>query len=113
MKFVKIKNIKNIPTEPIYHLSVENNHNFFANKLCVHNCGYRGEIRVRFKTTKKGFTMSSTGVWTDYPVYENVYEIGDRVAQLIIMPFPTIEVIETNELNETQRGEQGFGSTGN
>jgi dUTP pyrophosphatase len=40
------------------------------------------------------------------------YEIGDRVGQLIIMPYPTIEVEEAKELSESDRGEGGFGSTG-
>jgi dUTP pyrophosphatase len=40
------------------------------------------------------------------------YYVGDRVAQLIIVPYPTIEFVETETLSETQRGEGGFGSTG-
>jgi dUTP pyrophosphatase len=41
-----------------------------------------------------------------------VYEIGDRGAQLIIIPHPIVEWNEVNELNNTERGEGGFGSTG-
>lgn len=41
------------------------------------------------------------------------YEIGDRIGQLIIMPYPTIEFEEVEELSVTERGEGGYGSTGN
>ena len=37
---------------------------------------------------------------------------GDRVAQLVIVPVLTPQYIETSELNETNRGIGGFGSTG-
>lgn len=41
-----------------------------------------------------------------------VYKPGDRVCQLVIMPIPAIEFIEVDELSETERGANGFGSTG-
>lgn len=37
---------------------------------------------------------------------------GDRIAQLIFMPVERAELVETNKLNYTKRGENGFGSTG-
>ncbi len=40
------------------------------------------------------------------------YEVGDRIGQLIIMPYPQIELEESEELSETERGDQGFGSSG-
>ena len=39
-------------------------------------------------------------------------EIGDRIAQLIVMPVPTINFEQVEELTESQRGESGFGSSG-
>ena len=39
-------------------------------------------------------------------------EPGERIAQLVIMPYLSVEFEEANDLNETQRGEKGFGSTG-
>ena len=39
-------------------------------------------------------------------------EIGDRIAQLIVMPIPTINFEQVEELTESQRGESGFGSSG-
>ena len=40
------------------------------------------------------------------------YKIGERIAQLIILPFPQIEFEEVTELSETIRGTGGFGSSG-
>ena len=43
----------------------------------------------------------------------NEYEIGDRVVQLLIIPYPQIEFEEVEELSETERNTGGYGSTGN
>jgi dUTP pyrophosphatase len=40
------------------------------------------------------------------------YEIGERIAQLIIIPYPQIEFEEVEELTKTDRGDGGFGSSG-
>ena len=40
------------------------------------------------------------------------YEIGQRVAQMIIIPYPHIDFVEVDELSESDRGEGGYGSTG-
>jgi dUTP pyrophosphatase len=42
----------------------------------------------------------------------NNYNVGDRVAQMIIMPYPKVKFQEVEELSETERGEGGYGSTG-
>lgn len=39
-------------------------------------------------------------------------EAGERIAQLIVMPFIPVEFEEVDELDETERGNKGFGSTG-
>jgi dUTP pyrophosphatase len=68
-----------------------------ANSVGVIDSGYRGSIMLKFR----------------YPEEGPVYDIGDRVGQLIIMPYPQIEFEEVKELSSTERGEGGFGSTGN
>lgn len=61
-----------------------------------------------------GFRAEVQATFTKLCGYESVkYEVGDRVAQLIIMPYPQIELIEVDELTDTERGAGGFGSTGN
>ena len=74
---------------------------YMTNHVGVIDSGYRGEIMVTYKNRD-----SYDG--TDEP-----YNIGDRVAQLIIMPYPKIKLVEVDELSETERGEGGHGSTGN
>lgn len=72
----------------------------FCNSVGVIDSGYRGEICFR---------MRITGV--RFPI--RVYEKGDRVGQIVIMPYPTIELVETEELSDSERGAGGYGSTGN
>lgn len=68
-----------------------------ANKVGVIDADYRGEIMVALHNH------------SDF-----VQEIGDgeRIAQLVILPFLAAEFIECNELSDTVRGKGGFGSTG-
>lgn len=40
------------------------------------------------------------------------YDIGDRIGQLVIIPCPAVEMVEVDELSQTERGQGGFGSTG-
>ena len=68
-----------------------------ANGVGVIDSDYRGELRVAL------FNESDT----DYTIHD-----GDRIAQLMVLPVvrPTLEFVE--ELDETERGAGGFGSTG-
>ena len=40
------------------------------------------------------------------------YEIGDRVGQIMILPYPQVYMTEVPELGDSERGTGGFGSTG-
>jgi len=97
MNFSKIKSIKKAGHDKVYHLTVKNNHNFFANKICVHNCGYRGEGKVILFNT------------TDLPVY---FAKGSRIAQFVVKPVEQAMFVQTEELSDSDRGAGGFGSTG-
>lgn len=68
-----------------------------ANCVGVIDSDYRGEIIVALHND------------TDEP---QSFKNGERIAQLVIMPYATAEFSEVRELNETKRGEGGFGSTG-
>lgn len=68
-----------------------------ANKVGVIDADYRGQVHV-------ALLNHSGEPQTIYP--------GDRIAQLLIIPVLTPEVEEVAELDETARGEGGFGSTG-
>ena len=71
---------------------------YLTNHVGVIDSGYRGEIMLKFRKTKE-----------NYPRY---YEVGDRVGQIIILPYPNVEFIESEELSSTERGEGGYGSCG-
>jgi len=75
-----------------------------ANSVGVIDCNYRGEIKVRFKCTG---TLKSPFI-----MFEKLYNMGDRVAQLVIIPYPNILLVESEELSDTNRGDNGFGSSG-
>lgn len=77
------------------------------NSIGVIDSGFRGEMKVRFTVSLK------TGVDDQPETLEKFkYEIGDRVAQLVIIPIPYITLIESDELSETERGSGGYGHTG-
>lgn len=60
--------------------------------------GYRGELRVLLLNTDPAETFR--------------VEPGDRIAQLVLTPIASAEVVETETLSESRRGEGGFGSSG-
>ncbi len=82
-----------------------------SNSVGVIDSGYRGEIQATFN---KAF--GSEGMYDEMKVKEiqpnEYYKVGDRIAQIIIIPYPQIEFKEVEELSESERGEGGFGSTG-
>jgi dUTP pyrophosphatase len=72
-----------------------------TNSVGVIDSGYRGELQATFKKTSWLKQDSSTK-----------YNVGDKGAQIMIIPHPTIEFEEADELSDTERGDGGFGSTG-
>ena len=68
-----------------------------ANKVGVVDSDYRGELMVALH---------------NHSDEDAVIEAGERIAQLVITPFLTVSFAEVEELEETDRGEGGFGSTG-
>jgi dUTP pyrophosphatase len=72
---------------------------YLTNHVGVVDSGYRGEIMFKFRPVN-GLLNAK------------VFQVGDRVGQLIILPYPSIEFDETNELSDSARGDGGFGSTG-
>lgn len=77
---------------------------YLTNHVGVIDSGYRGEIMVNFKTRdfKEGEIQQ---------LYKP-YEVGDKIAQIIIMPYPKIKFVEVEELSDSDRGDCGHGSTG-
>ena len=68
-----------------------------ANSVGVIDSDYRGSISFVFY---KGADLIEA------------YSYGDRIGQLLIVPTPSVEFVEAEELSETERGAGGYGSTG-
>lgn len=68
-----------------------------CNSTGIIDSDYRGSIKFRF------YNMNE---WCDF------YDIGDRIGQIMIVPYPRIEFEESYELGDTERGTGGYGSTG-
>jgi len=69
-----------------------------SNSVGVIDSGYRGELQATFKKENGLDSLA--------------YKVGDRIAQIMIIPYPPIEFDEVAELSDTERGDGGFGSTG-
>ena len=97
-----------------------------ANAVGVLDSSYRGELKLRFKRnyrienlpseeTDSKFTTTSILWGEDTKNYRinacDWYNVGDRIGQIMILPYPIIEFEETDELSDTERGTGGFGST--
>lgn len=105
-----------------------------ANHVGVVDSGYRGEIKFRFKdlglqayeyepeilqTLQEDRARKELPALTGpaenfvWVANETAYEIGDRIGQLVIIPYPEVEFEEVDELESSERGEGSYGSTGN
>lgn len=82
-----------------------------SNSVGVIDSGYRGEVTMKFKPSDKflnydGVAFKMKGALT------SSYDVGDRVGQMIVIPYPEIEFEEADELSDSERGEGGYGSSG-
>ena len=59
--------------------------------------GYRGELMGKFKITTDSI--------------HTVYQEGERVMQLIVLPYPEVVPVFADELSDGDRGEKGYGSS--
>ena len=78
--------------------SVRNQDLILSNCVGVIDSGYRGEIQATFKKTNGLDSLK--------------YNVGERGAQIMILPYPQVFMTEVTELSESERGQGGFGSTG-
>lgn len=109
-----------------------------TNHVGVIDSGYRGDIMIKFKpsfdywdddkdSNTFGNPLDNSGGleigkfhFFDSPEDKNrdistiidVYAVGDRVGQLLIIPYPKIEFEEVDDLTTSERGDGGFGSSG-
>jgi dUTP pyrophosphatase len=91
-----------------------------ANSVGIVDENYTGEIKWRFKRITKGFKLGLKKIRLFSFIYDikiesaklNIYEVGDRIGQIVIMPIPQVQFTEVDKLPKTDRGDGGFGSTG-
>lgn len=98
-----------------------------TNSVGVIDAGYRGEVTAKFaQRTSLGipkkflprikYLLTGKMEICRLSSYEaanvNNYNVGDRVAQMVILPYPKVEFVEVDELSDTERGTGGYGSTG-
>lgn len=76
--------------------SISNTGLILVNSPCQIDSGYKGEVMLRFKWVKDS----------------KMYNIGDRIAQLRVIPYPIIEFEEVDDIGDSDRGANGLGSTG-
>lgn len=81
-----------------------------TNSTGVIDSGYRGNIKAFFRDTAYNPVETDNG--NKIAALGKAYDVGDRVCQIIILPYPAIEFVEAEELSETERGDGGFGSSG-
>jgi len=77
--------------------SISNKNLILCNSVGLLDSDYRGEVTFRFKTI---------GAGTD------IYSIGDRIGQMLVIPHPRISFTPVYNLSCTTRGSGGYGSSG-
>lgn len=103
---------------------------YMTNHVGILDSGYRGELLICYKNRTSSKIINAIKILScaikdivnryltkSKPnlsnfINEAPYEVGERIAQLVIIPYPSIEFIESDELSESERGEGGHGSTG-
>lgn len=72
-----------------------------SNSVGVIDSGYRGEIQCTFNK-----------IYHEECLEDDIYKIGERICQIIIVPYPQINFIPVKKLQSSERGISGHGSTG-
>lgn len=67
-----------------------------SNGTGIFDSGYRNEVKFRFRITGSG----------------KRYEKGERIGQMVVMPYPQVTAVEVDELSISERGQSGWGSSG-
>ena len=81
-----------------------------ANSIGTIDSDYTGELIFKFKKVHNLFPCvdGDARFSSEKP---KQYEIGNRIGQIVILPYPKVSFIEVDDLSETERGTGGFGST--
>ncbi len=90
-----------------------------TNSVGIVDSHYRGEVMCKFKPSwefDSSFDAVNIGGMDIVSMNDEngcrVYSVGERIAQLVIMPYPEVTFEQSDELTPTDRGTGGYGSTG-
>ena len=86
-----------------------------SNSVGIIDSGYRGELQATFNKlfgSERMYDEIKVNDVSDTTTHE-WYKVGDRIAQLMIIPHPPVDWIVVDKLSDSERGDGGFGSTGN
>lgn len=87
------------------------------NSIGVIDSDYRGEVKAMYESKIEERKVAHSGTVFSAPVYKCVgtatsIKAGDRIAQMILRKKYDADLVQVEELSETERGTGGFGSTG-
>lgn len=84
-----------------------------ANGIGLIDSDYRGQLMFKFKPAQRfdidGHVYDADSISMNGPI---MYKAGDKIGQLVIKKIEHCELVEVDNLNDTERGTGGFGSTG-
>lgn len=95
-----------MPRSSIYKQNLQ-----LCNSIGLIDESFVGTIQAKFRITKWNNMVPFDSLYPQL-VLENIYKIGDKVAQLVILPIPSVTYKEVSSLEDTDRGSGGFGSSG-
>ena len=75
-----------------------------SNHVGIADSGYRGEVFFKYAKYYRHYTSPTTR--------NEEYQIGEKIGQVVILPYPQIHFEEVEELSKSERGAGGYGSTG-
>ena len=81
-----------------------------GNSVGVIDSGYRGEVVFKFKALDTHYMQDGKLTFLKRDFMQE-YNIGDRIGQIVILPYPQVSFVEVDDLSTTDRSIGGFGST--
>lgn len=78
------------------------------NSVGIIDSNYRGEVKAMYELAGISFVYDGSGAWTA----PHTIHKGDRICQMLIVKDPEVQLVQVDELSDSERGEGGFGSTG-
>lgn len=92
---------------------IERSRRFF-NDISYRPFTVTNDNNIEFTWADSASNAQSALNWVyDNPMTYAPYKVGDRIGQMVVIPYPNVKISVVENLSETERGENGFGSTGN